>query len=208
MKLFSYVVARDYGFAPNPFYNICTLATCKPKIRETAKCGDWIIGTGSKRHGNQGKLVFAMCVSETLTFNEYWFDPRFRKKRPNPHGSLKQAYGDNIYYKDACSGRWYQANSHHSYEDGSPNLHNVKQDTQVDQVLVGIEYTYWGGSGPHIHRDFRDYCEHDVCAGRNHKCIFPDTLVSKFVEWLHSLDQRGYLSDPLKWKKNIAKTAQ
>ena len=49
MKLFSYVVARDYGFAPNPFFSTCTLATCKPKIRRTASVGDWIIGTGSKK---------------------------------------------------------------------------------------------------------------------------------------------------------------
>ena len=32
MKLYSYIVARDFGFAPNPFYGFCTLATCKPKI--------------------------------------------------------------------------------------------------------------------------------------------------------------------------------
>lgn len=40
MKLFSYVVAREYGFAPNPFFGWCTLATCKPKIRVTAEVGD------------------------------------------------------------------------------------------------------------------------------------------------------------------------
>ena len=148
-----------------------------------------------------------MSVSETLTFNEYWFDPRFRVKRPNPHGSLKQAYGDNIYYKDECSGRWYQANSHHSYKDGSPNPHNIIQDTQEDRVLVGFEYTYWGGSGPPIRKDFRNYCGYDVCAGRFHKCRWPNTLESKCVEWLRSLDQRGYLGDPLKWKKQSAKTA-
>ncbi|WP_225761747.1 hypothetical protein [Acinetobacter sp. Marseille-P8610] len=34
MKIFSYVVSRDFGFAPNPFFNFCTLATCKPKIRK------------------------------------------------------------------------------------------------------------------------------------------------------------------------------
>ncbi|MFH1865797.1 MAG: hypothetical protein ABIK85_07930, partial [Candidatus Eisenbacteria bacterium] len=39
MRLFSYIVARDYGFAPNPFCGVCTLATCKPKIRESASVG-------------------------------------------------------------------------------------------------------------------------------------------------------------------------
>ena len=31
-KSYSYVVARDYGFAPNPFNGILTLAACKPVI--------------------------------------------------------------------------------------------------------------------------------------------------------------------------------
>jgi hypothetical protein len=36
MTVFSYVVAKDGGFAPKPFHAFCTLACCKPKIRETA----------------------------------------------------------------------------------------------------------------------------------------------------------------------------
>lgn len=37
-------VARDYGFAPNPFFGVCTLATCKPRIRSVAQIGDWVVG--------------------------------------------------------------------------------------------------------------------------------------------------------------------
>lgn len=54
MKLYSYIVARDYGFAPNPFFGICTLATCKQKIRSAANVGDWVIGTGSKDYNLDG----------------------------------------------------------------------------------------------------------------------------------------------------------
>lgn len=46
MYLYSYVITRDYGFAPNPFWNICSLATCKPQIRERALKGDWVAGFG------------------------------------------------------------------------------------------------------------------------------------------------------------------
>ena len=99
-KLYSYVVARDYGFAPNPFYGSCTLATCKPEIRKHAKVGDWIIGTGSSQSNQDGYLVYAMLVSETLTFNDYWESVRFQQKRSNLRGSKKQAFGDNIYFKD------------------------------------------------------------------------------------------------------------
>ena len=44
MRVFSYVVMHDSGFAPNPFHGHCTLACCKPKIRSQAKAGDIVIG--------------------------------------------------------------------------------------------------------------------------------------------------------------------
>ena len=70
--LYSYVVAYDSGFAPNPFNGFCTLATCKPEIRKRANIGDWIIGTGSHREGVRrgGFLVYAMRVEEALSADE------------------------------------------------------------------------------------------------------------------------------------------
>ena len=48
MKLFSYIITHDIGFAPNPFFGYCTLANCKPVIRRTSKIGDWIVGISAK----------------------------------------------------------------------------------------------------------------------------------------------------------------
>ena len=141
-----------------------------------------------------------MCVSEAMTFNEYWQNKRFLKKRANLCGSLKQAFGDNIYFRDE-SGRWHQQDSHHSYANGTPNIHNIQNDTQTDRVLVGIDYVYWGGNGPLIDQTFRNFKGYDVCAGRNHKSNFPDDLVRDLNTWLRSLKQRGYLGDPLDWPR-------
>ena len=77
VRLFVYVVVHDTGFAPNPFFEYCTLATCKPGIRRSARVGDWIAGIGSVQRGQEGKLVFAMRVAETMCFDEYWHDSRF-----------------------------------------------------------------------------------------------------------------------------------
>jgi len=44
MSVFSYVVKNDGGFAPNPFHGSCTLACCKPKIRNVASAGDIVVG--------------------------------------------------------------------------------------------------------------------------------------------------------------------
>jgi hypothetical protein len=175
MKLYSYIVARDYGFAPNPFFGVCTLATCKPNIRKSAQVGDWVVGTGSKRHGLKGRLVYAMKVAEVLTYDEYWNDPRFYPKRPNLRGSLKQAYGDNIYHWDKTIGGWAQINSHHSHPNGRPNQNNIDRDTKSPNVLVGREFAYWGGSGPRIPARFRNSKREDACCvGQGHKCMFSD----------------------------------
>lgn len=37
MLVYEYVMTYDTGFAPNPFYGVCTLACCKPKIRKEIK---------------------------------------------------------------------------------------------------------------------------------------------------------------------------
>ena len=198
MRLFSYVVARDYGFAPNPFFGICTLATCKPKIRKDATVGDWVIGTGSEVQKRKGFLVFVMCVSEAMRFDEYWSDPRFLRKRPNLKGSVKQAFGDNIYFKDE-NGRWHQLDSHHSYPEGRSNPHNIQRDTSADRVLIGSKYAYWGGRGPKIPGEFRDYNGVDICSGRGYKSRFPTGLVKDFIQWFHSLDIYGFQGEPLDW---------
>jgi hypothetical protein len=201
MRLHSYVVARDYGFAPNPFFGICTLATCKPRIRSVAQINDWVVGTGSKKRKRQKQIVYAMRVTGAMTFKQYWTDPRFQRKKPNLRGSKKQAFGDNIYSRDVHTDSWCQADSHHSLTDGSLNEANVIADTKTDRVLISDDYVYWGGSGPQLPETFLNYGpQHaSLCAGRNHKNEFPLDLVEEFIAWIRSLNEKGYVSEPLDW---------
>ena len=164
--------------------------------------GDWIIGTGSKKKDRKGYLVYAMRITENMTFNEYWEDERFQRKKPNLRGSKKQAFGDNIYFKDEA-GQWHQQDSHHSYPCGVPNVRNIRNDTQTDRVLLSKDYAYWGGLGPEIPSQFRNYDGCDICAGRGHKCRFPKGLVQNFVTWFRSLAANGYRGAPLDWPKTL-----
>ena len=202
MRLFSYVVARDYGFAPNPFHGYCTLATCKPEIRYAAQIGDWVVGTGSKTQGRADHIVFAMRVTETLTFNDYWTEPRFRCKRPNLFGSKKQAFGDNIYHIRFGSADWIQENSHHSYDDGTTNFRNLNADTKRDRVLISNDFAYWGGNGPEIPGEFTSSAVLDVRAHRGHKNKFSDQFILYFVRWIRTFDDRSYLGEPLDWRRS------
>ena len=201
MKLYSYVVARDFGFAPNPFYGFCTLGTCKPVIRRRAEVEDWIVGTGSKTCRREGCLVFVMRVTEVRSFDNYWSDSRFKQKKPNLRGSKKQAFGDNIYYRAAATCEWHQEDSHHSHSGGRPNIKNINNDTQTDRVLISNDYIYWGGEGPKIPEKYRNFCGSDLCkAGRGYKCNFPDNMVNEFVDWIRSLGVQGYCGTPLDWE--------
>lgn len=195
MKVYSYVVARDYGFAPNPFHGVCTLATCKPMIRKHAVAGDYVVGTGSHRFGLKGHLVYVMRVDEVLSYDDYWSDPRFLNKRPSLHGSLKQAYGDNIYHRGQA-GRWVQEDSHHSLAGGRPNVSNIRHDTQASRVLVGYRFTYWGSHGPKIPPPLRKHYGVDVCGQRGHKCNFPAALVAAFLDWIGPFEASGYVGCP------------
>ena len=195
-------MARDYGFAPNPFFGFCTLATCKPRIRKSAAIGDWVVGTGSKTRGREGHVVYGMRVTGALTFDEYWNDRPFRVKRPYMRGSKKQAFGDNIYRHDRKSGEWIQADSHHSFSDGTANVRNVANDAQTDRVLISNDFVYWGGSGPAIPKRFRNFAGIDICGKRNHKSVFPEKMVAEFIDWLRSFGDRGYCGDPLDWVKS------
>jgi len=200
VKLYSYVVAHDYGFAPNPFHGVCTLATCKPDIRHGADIGDYVIGTGSSAHKKTGYLLYFMRVEKIVTFDQYWADPNFACKRPFLRGSKMRAYGDNIYHHDSASGLWIQENSFHSMSDGSPHAGNIKHDTQSDRLLIGKDFAYWGCAAPRIPPHFRNYKGDDICKrGQGYRVNFVPGLAEDFVAWIRQIDQRGYVSRPLDW---------
>lgn len=199
MRLYSYVVARDYGFAPNPFGGYCTLATCKPAIRRGAQVGDVVIGVTPRARGN--RLTFAMRVDEALGFDEYWSDQRFATKKPCLTGSLKQAFGDNIYHRNE-DGSWIQADSHHSFANGVPNTANIERDTSADRVLISENFRYFGDSAIEVPTAVRRSGAVDMCdPGRGHRVNFPDTLVARFVAWLSAETSPGVWGDPAAWRR-------
>lgn len=193
MKIYSYIVVRDFGFAPNPFYGSCTLSACKPKIRKAAKVGDYVIGLMPKKDGN--KICYIMEVTSKLSFDEYWNDNNYKNKKPRFNAAYKTAFGDNIYHQDE-GGKWIQENSHHTREDGTPIIKNIETDTgSTDQVLISKNFSYWGGSAielpPHLNA---------LKVGRNHKCDFDQAFIDQFILWNRGL-QKGFIALPEKWNR-------
>lgn len=180
--LYIYVVARDFGFAPNPYHGLCTLATCVPRIRSKAQVGDWVMGVGGSRLKAKGKSIYLMKVSETMTFNNYWSDARFARKKPLRNGSLMMMVGDNVYHQEVGNKTWIQLDSHHSNPDGSTNEGNLETDTSSDNVLISDHFYYFGKSAPEVDLSLIGYKNH---RGHSKKSLGDDnvaTFISRIEE--------------------------
>lgn len=163
--------------------------------------GDWVIGTGGAANELTGHLVYAMKVTETMTFDAYFIDPRFQAKKPNLAGSLKQAFGDNIYWRNAEE-EWQQLDSHHSLADGSPNPENVKTDTQTNRLLLSDHFAYFGAEAPAIPDEILSDGGEQLLAGRGYRCEFSAAFVERFVGWFEELGASGAIGRPREWLRN------
>jgi hypothetical protein len=197
MTIYSYKIPRDYGFAPNPFYGFCSLATCKPDIRRSAVVGDWVLGFGALSNGNKiaGKLIFAMKVDKKITFDEYWLSEEFQCKKPIINGSLKQNYGDNIYHKE--NGKWIQSDSHHSFEGGKVNLDNLNKDTSANAVLLSKHFWYFGKEAIDVPESLQSL----IPSCRNY--FRPNVNEENILNWLESLPENGFIGEPTKFSEEF-----
>ena len=127
------------------FMDIAPWQHVNQEIRRTASTGDWIIGTSSTQGEQVARLIYAMEVTEHLSFNEYFKDQRFKEKKPFMRGSRKQARGDNIYSK--IENRWDQLDSYHS---GQGQDEHIERDTSTNKVLISDKYVYFGTKSPSI----------------------------------------------------------
>lgn len=203
-RLYIYVVDRDLGFAPNPFHGYCTLATCKPDIRNTARVDDWILGVGGRRLKATGRCVYAMKVTKKMTYNDYWYLPDYIDKKPVRNGSQKMLLGDNIYNWCDKSKIWQQAHSHHSLYNGDTNNYNLIRDTKSNKVLLSDHFYYFGKSAPSI--------PHELLAALSYKNkvghrVFTNEAAFEIITWIET-EYKGLknlvLADPFNFDKSEA----
>jgi len=184
--LYTYPITRDFGFAPNPFHGFCSLATCKPHIRNAATIGDWVMGIGGSPLGAvRRKCIFLMKVTEKIGFQDYWSDQRFSLKKPLRNGSRVQMLGDNIYHKGS-EGCWVQEDSHHSNPDGSLNTANLNRDTDTsDRVIISNCFFYFGSQAIEVNLNsigyikIRDFKKTDLSASQEGRKIIETIFQNK-----------------------------
>lgn len=192
MRVFSYVVRDDTGFAPNPFHGACTLACCKPVIRRCAQVGDMVVGLcpGSVR------VVYAMRVAQVVDFADYWSRPEFASKRPNWSSKrFVEQRGDNI-YEPIAGGGYRQLRSAHSNLDGAENLESKQKDVSTDRVLVASQFIYYGGNGPQLRNELGF-----LRVSRGHRSRFTKQQINMVEAWFVGLEL-GVVARPTSWPSN------
>lgn len=196
MKLFSYIVTHDAGFAPNPFGRYCTLACCKPKIRKTAQKGDWIVGLSPKADGN--RIVYAMQVEKILTHDKYYKDSRFAAKKPDySTGKIKNKCGDNI-YKYLSNGEYRQLPSYHSNKKNreTEDSEAKEHDLSGINVLISKKFYYFGSQAIPLPKKL---CGLKVLRG--HRNRFSEDVIKRFLKFIDK-KQRGRCAFPTKWEED------
>lgn len=167
MRLFSYKLTHDGGFAPNPFWGILTLATCKPQIRLHKHPGDWIAGFTSTAlcadAVGQERLIYLMQIDRKLQIARYFRDPAFAKKIPVRHSARQvERVGDNIYRPRNASASapsdftQVPNDSHYDGTKGCTIGESQRRDLSGVYVLIATRFAYFGGVPLLIPSPFRN----------------------------------------------------
>lgn len=183
-RLFTYKVADDTGAAPNPYCGVCTLALCKPRIRQEAEPGDLVVGFGCRSPADpdeEFRVVYVMQVEEVLTWPHYIARCRLTLpgKIPAPP-SPERHVGDCIYPFDGgrvgrvplASGSGHDASSYPKDVEAGVN------------VLMARRYWYFGAGDQH-RLVVPDALRELSPSGQGHQSRKNTLLIPSFVGWFN-----------------------
>jgi hypothetical protein len=200
MKLISYCLPTDDGAAPNPFWDVCTLAICKPVIRRvTAAVGDWVVGVGSKNVLYQkdesyiNRLIYAMKVTKIMSLKEYddYAKAELPGKLPDsPPSDAMREVGDCIYDFSNGGVPVQRKSVHHSY--------NVPTDLGGKNVLLSNHFYYFGRDAIEIPAHLQTI----VIQHQGHKFKPNEPIKDKFIEWISGYTE-GVNALPYGFKNSI-----
>ena len=181
MKLYSYTIPYDDGAAPNPFWGVCTLTICKPRIRRTASEGDWIVATGSKNAKDQGdlsnKVIYAMKVTKKMTLQQYdeYCRKHLKKKIPKWNNKdPKLRLGDCIYD---------YSTDPPTQREGVHKEGNRPTDLGGKYSLLSNHFYYFGDNPINLPNNLLQI----VHQTQGHKSSANDRYKEQFIEWIESL---------------------
>jgi hypothetical protein len=163
-RVFRYILVNDYGMAPCVDRGWISLATCKPKIRASAKVGDWVAGFVPSP-APRGLVVWAGRVSRRLEVGDY--EREFRGRA------------------DAV----YQLKDDGTFERLRPDYHpepdNMRKDLSAPVLVFDPSASWYFGARPLILPDDLMFL---AAGGRGHRVNgATETDVEAFGTWLQQV---------------------
>ncbi len=209
MKIISYRLTTDSGFAPNPFHKVLTLATCKPAIRRSSetRIGDWLFGFSSKELHDKAKnnyglnidrnaLLYIAKISKILPHDKYFLE--YPKKQVKFDGTMIEQAGDNIYYKDSNDSSNSYKQLKNGNHDGSQGT--ITYDTNGINALICEEFYYFGREGILLNDEIMDKIR---VIDRGH-CKTEENveeIIEELLKWieLNYGNKKGQIGLPCLW---------
>ncbi|MBD3190256.1 MAG: hypothetical protein GF308_06415 [Candidatus Heimdallarchaeota archaeon] len=206
MKVYSYVVHKDRGFSPNPFWRYCTLACDQGLIRQVAEIGDWIVGlTPIDKKEEDHQIIYVMKIIEKITHKEYWDDPRFALKKPD-FTKAEEIFkcGDNIY--EPTNNEFKQIKSYHSksfFDDDDEWKIHKREDLQGKFILIADKDNFFYFGSQPIGIPSKELANELFC-DVGHRCIADPTIPASFHQMVNDLQtngKKGINASPTIWPK-------
>jgi hypothetical protein len=167
-RILRYILQHDGGMAPCIDDGLVSLATCKPKIRGTAKPDEWVIGFCPRPHP-RGLVIWAGRIAHSVEVGNYERQHRGRSDavyRARPGGGFKRLRPD-----------------YH------PGENEFRKDTSAPVLVFDPDATWYFGREPHM---MPEHLIHLAAAGRGHRVNgVSDGDAKALKKWLRSIAPPG-----------------
>jgi len=165
MRLYSYVVEHDHGWAPNPQGDYCTLVYCKfsktgrrKNLVEEVSESDWILGTGGtgRNSSGHGTILYLMRVDRKMSLDAYLADSDFKGRVDHRNLGLGNAYAlvsNHFFYlgSDAIPiSRLPNRLRTAAIEKRGPGYRKDLPPSQVESLIQWFEVNVEPGRGDHM----------------------------------------------------------
>lgn len=173
MRILRYILRHDTGMAPCIDDGMVSLATCKPKIRASARAGEWVLGFRPSP-APRGLVVWAGRLARSIEVGEY--ERRHRGR------------SDAVYRAKAGGGFKRLRPDYH------PGDRELRKDTCAPVLIFDPEATWYFGSEPQM---MPEHLRRLAASGRGHRVngvVEGDTVALQ--AWLTAISPPGIHGTP------------
>jgi hypothetical protein len=133
--IYVYKCVVDDGTAPCVSGGLLSMTVCKPKVRASAKIGDYVLAFGTNAPPAPNRLVYAARITSILTGGRYFDTPKYKRRKDciyerTPQGTLRLSPHASAHNTGT-----------HAKDIGPP------PDYPNAIALLSTDFRYFGGAG-------------------------------------------------------------